>query len=554
MKGVIADSDDESDGGGYVDGGGADDVQAMIKAQLGGSGEVGHATSSTDPAFFHSVLMEQSNAAGHQTRVAQDDIDLSEWNRHEDDSLPPTATPFAIQPGIQQPLPTMDSSFYPPTPPAQLAVLPQTATHVYPHDIPSSPEQQVKAKSQQRAKRSKRDEKGSESFEAEGQNSVLPARSAKRLRTQEAYEEQETVEFINIPSSSPQRETGIDESIEVGVNAPMQTEHSVTIAANHLTASQKLEYQSVELPPSPTQQSTSAPQPITRNCPIESSLGTNINTQRSVAVVQREPSPTQLAPVEEKESIKRKPGRPKKDASSTATSGEMSIKKKKVVKSSERILEDSDGEEDDWLGPGHNADDGEINVASPVSLPDESPVKAKPKAKGKRGRPKKIQESLIAEDDFEKGEQNSNEKTPAKAKKGKRGRPKKNKEPEATIPVVGIEDEKEASADTSIASVVKDEENDESKDVANIIQVKIDDDEEEEPKKVSISEPLKEESAVKEGSVPDERKKPLATTNINDKKATKQSSVGSTGAGKPLYRVGLSRRTSIAPLLKIIRK
>lgn len=554
MKGVIEDSDDESDGGGYVDGGGGDDVQAMIKAQLSGSGEVGHATSSTDPAFFHSVLMEQSNAAGHQTRAVQGDIDLSEWNQHEHDSLPPTATPFAGQEGVQQPLPTMDSSFYPPTAPTKLAMLPPTESQVDPYDIRSSPEQQVKAKSQRARKKTERNERSSEILDAGDQESVLPARSAKRRRTEESYAEQETVECINIPSSSPQRDAGVDENNEICINAPMETEHSVTIAANHLTTSQKLEYRSVELPSSPTQQSTSAPQPITRNCPIESSLGTNINTQRSVAVVQREPSPTQPAPVEEIEAIKRKPGRPKKDTSSTATCGETSTKKKKVARSSERILEDSGGEEDDWLGPDYNADDGEANVASPVSLPDDSPVKAKPKAKGKRGRPKKTQEPKVVEDVFEEGDENVNDKkTPAKVKKGKRGRPKKTKEPAAVIPVIEIEGENAVSADGSVAYAVKDEENDESKEVRDTSQVKVDDEEVEEEKKASISEPPPEEPAAKKESVPEERK-PLAATNSNGKKASKLSSVGGTGTGKPLYRVGLSRRTSIAPLLKVIRK
>ncbi|KAI8718440.1 hypothetical protein NCS52_00622900 [Fusarium sp. LHS14.1] len=204
-------------------------------------------------------------------------------------------------------------------------------------------------------------------------------------------------------------------------------------------------------------------------------------------------------------------------------------------------------------------------VEPPVELPTEPAPKPPAKAKKPRGRPKK---KAAAEEDQPVDQ---SEATPATKPKKKRGRPRKADQPATEMKEPSPQVEQLSVDDVAPTKVTK---RSKAKVEAQhqVEEVKVDDEQEEESKNSTDS---PDDKAVLQESKPnainkadpskDETSKPLEDT-ITPRKEEKEEKPAAANKtttpsrglsailNKPVYRVGLSKRSRIAPLLKCLRK
>jgi hypothetical protein len=305
--------------------------------------------------------------------------------------------------------------------------------------------------------------------------------------------------------------------------APIESDPSFMVAPTTLTASQKEQYSSLK-----TGIMSSPAKALERRCAnvLSSGTATNLNTPRTNDDCSLEPlsqlkgrskakheprdnSPNNAAPTPPKEPS------PKRKADGKAA------KKKKVI-----VASDEESDEGHGYAPGEVEHDDESDF--------ERTTKPIEKKKRPRGRPKKTD-------------------APTKEDKGsvtkvakKRGRPKKVE----TVVVLDDEDDEVQKSPPVISDPVSTE-----------LRV-----EQQPDTKVNQAEDSILTSAKTEDAAADETSlnqspqsstldtKGDACTTLSKKTDEKASAAPTAKPGRPLYRVGLSKRTRIAPLLKVIRK
>lgn len=284
----------------------------------------------------------------------------------------------------------------------------------------------------------------------------------------------------------------------------------------HLTASQEQEYQSVEASSSSIGEAVVDLPAITRSCPIESSsLVTAVNTQHSQHAVQTEITvEPQRTPARERSTRKTVKKRKVKDKSTSPKSEPTTLDAAQPIIT---VLEDSEDEESYPLG-----DDEGVDQLPASSM--KSDITPEVRRKGRSGRSKGATQTAVT----------NNDQTVKDTTRRKRGRPRKNVKQEV---LDDKEDLAPANSNEEIDQKIDNEGKEEDKEVE---QTKGEADGTDDTDVAAIDQ--SDEVAIKD--VSPEIKPALK----------KPNPVKMESSTRPFYRVGLSKRSYIAPLLKSIRK
>ncbi|EQL03932.1 hypothetical protein OCS_00375 [Ophiocordyceps sinensis CO18] len=569
---VIADSDDDIDERGNPLSPQPIQATASSDAHARSSDHVSLATGSTDPAFFQSVFNEQNEAATHETRQK------SAVNR----SVAALSSAVARLGGevtassrISDSAPTSQQSAFGefPSPTSQrhhVAMMATATKDVW--DVPSSPERKaLSGPSKMKGSRSKgvkitrgsrknlerlgcesEDEAKGEESRGHGRVDLTPAKERKRRRLDLCGSSWDTFSpglttILSQDEREPLNEREMGDAA-VGELVPTLPESSFLVAPIPLSASQKFGYQSIELvqgsPPSRNPE-------VPYNKMGSSGTATNLNTPRSDIASSHDVGIR--APTPESEAIcnkrrMRPPPRRRRSSSPDAIALTSHRQDKGAAEKPEpkRASGTGDAERDDHLldeelGGQQADDDSDFAVAAkPVT------------GKGPRGRPRKGAGSGGGKKTGAAAAADAGTQSKDMPKK-KRGRPKKVKQ--------GMKADQESPGRVTLeaqASAGVEELGD-----VDAPRERPEDNKASSEKRGPCSPSQRHREEASDGS-----KRPTAAEERAGKEdeigrgkveeATDKSKVKGSFllglAGKPVYRVGLSKRLRIAPLLKTLPK
>ncbi|KAK3196560.1 hypothetical protein K4F52_000442 [Lecanicillium sp. MT-2017a] len=531
---IIADSDDESDDQDLstVPITRRGDILQLAGQQTGYSDSmVSLPTSSTDPAHFQSVYKEQIAAAQQQhaqgTRgafVTPQDATQQTWEATDPVSLPSQYvnmhTVVSRAHGLSESVQAGNGAD-------------GTQQGENPWEVPSSPEKRTSDSTSRRA--AKNDAKSSKSGQplaADASNGngaraydsgdVDAQRAKKRRRVDQ---QDENADFVQRQAMDQELQNGTAEGLgdsSLPPTMPMQNDPSLVITTQPLSASQKMQYQSVEVAPG--------------------------NSDEVYNSSQKSPTKEVDTPERKKTTKRKSPQRPAKKRQPrkkrTELSEEIIVLEDHVDEDAHGVNEIDDGGIPDAQKRGLPGSDDEayaddiVALGTQVETEETATTPAKPK---KRGRPKKTKNEKYAASQ------------PTETTKKKRGRPRKQKAEEVDSaqqsPGSHKADAEEAKDEqqNSPAPEVRPEE---QQDVQPDMQPEMTDAVVEEDSKE-----LRTETPDDSKSVSASAEVAKAGSNAVSRKQGGGSKASPSSDGKPpVYRVGLSRRSRIAPLLKIVRK
>lgn len=566
---VIADSDDDIDEQEYSPVPQPTNVMVTSDAHTRSSDRVSHTTVSTDPAFFQSVFNEQKEAAARVTRQMSEATGgdaLSSALVKPAGQL--TASPQASGPHSvynrvsekRRPASNLSS------PTCRKHEVPMKATAKDMWDVPSSPETKaVSGPSKMKGSRNKgvatvkitrglrknleslgyesEEEAIYEEIEDGGSGDITSARPQKkrRLASRSCWD-------TSLPGSttgSPRNEGGSSHKIFINdvtsddcvPTLPVDNESSFLVAPKPLSASQKVEYQSVELvQSSPCMRHPEVPHPKMGS----SGTATNLNTPRSDM-----PSSHDIGirpPTPDSEAIGhtrrvRPPPRRRRSSSPDVIAGtshgqDHGLAEKQLSKTAPT---------------GDAAPDGDVLDAKLDEDADFAVPVVPVERKRQRGRPKK---SAVKESgkDSEGAVADADPESTDKPKK-KRGRPKKAK-PATEAELESPRDDAPDKGDSAGVEEPGD---------ADATQEQPDDGET--GSKKTDPGPGEEEAAAVSSKRPEATEERGHASEVDRGKAVEATARGKPkglsrpgSEGKPVYRVGLSKRLRIAPLLKSLPK
>ena len=538
---IIADSDDDE----------ASDYSPPPKTPATRSHDETNISTSTDSAFFRSVLEEQSEAARNASR---------------------TNTTKGSKSAVE----TFGSGGMMSTDPLQGDE--EGPLYVDPWEIPSSPggKQTPPKHSAKKGPRKMSKEKQSAQFSFETTSASYDKdgrRVSKRRKTQpsQSHTEDDEIDLVQLPPT-----VGVDYG-PLTMPPPAAPSQRTPRVGKTFTESQKLEYQSF---PVTEQTEFSQDQGIMKpedGMPIarSSSSATNVNTPRSEekswrnmdAIMEEEPKSVRRKKV----ALDRQWGSSPDEISAV----EPTPRPPRATK--RKSPQTADGEDDDKgadtnyedQDPGHHGDSNDRN-------PDYTEEEPAPQPKKQRGRPKKKAEaSEHGSGAAEAACPTSPTASYARAAEGrsmtkgkqatqgkrKRGRPKKAQQPAAEEATEEATEQRAqetvASLDAAtfeIAKAASDNDLHEAHDEGKVGQ-----NEATEPGLENTSQHAASAETKERPTTPSAQASTEEASEVKQAKQAKTagsafkppSLAGSSSASKPLYRVGLSKKSRIAPLLKI---
>ncbi|KAL6914448.1 hypothetical protein FSST1_012208 [Fusarium sambucinum] len=611
---IILDSDDDEDDIGYSPPPNVQTSHLPVPAEAEGTsdsfGRVSRATTSTDPSFFQNIYNEQIDAA----RGYVPDPTEGSHDQHQHSSSDMTApTPFkrtvtglletsssstrdqSNTGGQRMPAGNGPDEWTQASTPGRRKA--PTAVMDDMWDVPSSPDERpVKPKIKIKVKRSgahsestsdsQRDKESGRRAKTPDSKSERPgdSPSSKRKRrkvdhAEPSFQGSNEVDLISIPFSHDQDGEHHDQSPPtpsmLPPTMPVNEDISFFIAPNPLTDTQRIEYESMQLP-----SSDSPPQlPFVRQFNIQniasSSEATNVNTPRSNATYLMStappPPPASLDPP--RATIGQATGH-RWDSSPDVIAAIDSPPPKKTSRLQEQSTKDDAPEPiDNEFVELHQAEPEQtgLPIIQEIATDSYEPEKmAKPaKAKKSRGRPKKkaaAKPDVILADSLPAPPEVIESVTKPKKK---RGRPRKSDAKEESPKL-------DQSLSTNDASLSGDAMHLEKRAKIEIEETETKDELAEEDEAQVSSENKRSESPALEK--PDPNLSTRSISSIDDDTVSKNSDTPRTAKqekpekptissrsstpskglssiiNKPVYRVGLSKKSRIAPLLKCLRK
>jgi hypothetical protein len=617
---IILDSDDDEDDIGYSPPRNVQTSYLPVPAEAEAEGtsesfgRVSRATTSTDPSFFQNIYNEQNDAA---RKYVPDPTDRSHDQDQQSVSSSDMTAPAPFKRTVTGLVETSSSSTrdqgnaggqrmsvgdgqhewtQASTPGRRKA---PTAVMDDPWDVPSSPDERpVKPKIKIKLKRSgAQSDSTTDSRCAQDSDRVAKAHGSKFERSDESPSSKRKRRKVDHPAPSFQGSNEVD-LVTIPFNHDHEGEHdesqtpptpsmlpptmpvnediSFFIASNPMTDTQKLEYESIQLPSSDSQ---SHQLPPVRQFNIQniasSGEATNVNTPRSNAtyLMSTAPPPPPASMDPPRGTIGQATGQ-RWDSSPDVIAAIDSPPQEKATRLQEQSTKDDapepTGNEFVEL---QKTGQPELPIIQETTSDSYEPENmAKPtKAKKSRGRPKKAAAEDVSLTDSlpalpEVGE------SVAKPKK-KRGRPRKSDQIDAKEESPKIDQ----SLSTNDASLSEDAVQPEKRIKIDIEETETKDElVEEDEVQVSFKNKGEEISVLKES---DPNLSTRSTSSIDDDTTSKTSDTPATAKqeekperptissrrstpskglssiiNKPVYRVGLSKKSRIAPLLKCLRK
>ncbi|KAF4967516.1 hypothetical protein FSARC_4901 [Fusarium sarcochroum] len=613
---IILDSDDDDEDSGYSPPRNVPApfslAQAEVEAANDSSGRVSRATTSTDPSFFQNIYNEQNDAArGYvpEGTAMSHDQDLRSVSSSdmtapapfkrtvtglvEPSSYSPAADKAATR---EQKMPSGDGSdewTQASTPGRRKA---PTAVMDDPWDVPSSPEgRPVRPKIKIKVKRSgaqshstsnsraAQDSQNGRPATAPGSRTERPedSPSGKRKRRKVDHPEpsfhgSNEVDLVTIPFShdheGEQRSQPAPTPSMLPPTLPVNDDVSFYIATNPLTDAQKLEYESVQLPSS---DGNNHQLPPVRQFEIQnlasSGSATNVNTPRSNAtfLISTAPPPSSVMDPP-RATVGRSTGQRWDSSPDVIAVIESPPREKATRRREQPVRDDPPAPIDDEVMEVQQTEQMELPVVQETVDDNYEPEKVeKPtKAKKTRGRPKKkAAEEVVPLTDSLPPQ--SEDVKPATKPKKKRGRPRKSDQSAAKEESPQVDQSVSANDVTSLSEEptqpekkpeLKIEETG-SKDELAGDSLKVNSREssvlkESDPNVLTKSVSSADDDAMSKASD--------ATTTAEKEGKPEKPAISSRGStpskglsaiiNKPVYRVGLSKRSRIAPLLKCLRK
>ncbi|KAH7237559.1 uncharacterized protein BKA55DRAFT_577785 [Fusarium redolens] len=612
---VILDSDDEDEDGSFSPppniqapfSFGPAEIEAQTEAANDSSGGVSRATTSTNPSFFQNIYNEQNDAA--RGYVPEPTARSHDQDQHSVSSSEMTApAPFKrTVTGLIEPssIPSAreqttkrgqtngngpDEWTQASTPgrrKAPMAVMDDM------WDVPSSPDERpVRPKIKLKVKSSKaHSDSTSDSHHAPESDKVGKVPSSKSGRSdaspsgkkrrkvnhpEPSFQGSNDVDLVAIPFSH-ENEGEYHESQPAPTPSmlpptlPVNQDDSFFITTNPLTDAKKLEYESVQLPSSDSQNHQLPPVRQFEINLASSGDATNINTPRSHAhyLMSTAPPPPSSVMDPNRATIGQATGN-RWDSSPDVISAIDSPPKQKATRQLEQTRNgDSTEPANNEITHEQQPEQPELPVMQEEAFDNYEPEKVA-KTKRSRGRPKKKAVEELATV-IEAPSLQSEVVTPV-AKSKKRGRPRKSDQTETKEESPNID----PSASTNDASLSEDAVRPEKKAKIAIEKSESKDELAEESevepsvKSNSRESPILKESdpnimAKSVSSLDDDAASKLSDVATEEKEEkpekpaiTSRSSTPSKGLSaiinKPVYRVGLSKKSRIAPLLKCLRK
>lgn len=618
---IILDSDDDEDDIGYSPTRNVQAPASPVRAEVGAASDsfarVSGATTSTDPSFFQNIYNEQNDAArgfvpdptagSHdqdQRSVSSSDMTAPAPFKRTVTGLVETSSSSTRDQGNAGLHRMSDGNAAyewtqastPGRRKAPMAVMDD------PWDVPSSPDERpAKPRIKIKLKRSgAHSDPATDSPHARELNSVektrgpkserpdaSPASDRKRRKVQHpgaSFQGSNEVDLVTIPFNHD-HEDGYHESQPpptpsmLPPTMPVDEGASFFIAPNPLTDTQRLEYESVQLPSSysPNHQLPPVRQFNIQNL-ASSGEATNVNTPRSNATYLMStappPPPTSSVMDPPRATIGRPTGQ-QWDSSPDVIAAIDSPPREKVTKPQEQARRDAAPElVDDEFVELQQTEKADLPIIQEIASDNyDSEKMAKPtKAKKSRGRPKKkahAEEDVAVTDPLEAMPVVDGSVTKTKKK---RGRPRKSDQVNAKEESPKLD----PSLSTNDASLSEDAVQPEKRTTIEIdetetkVELAGDEDTNDSFKDDGSDSPAIREtdpnlSTRSISSIDDD-----ATSKTSDAPATKKEeksekpTIGSKGStparglssiiNKPVYRVGLSKKSRIAPLLKCLRK
>ncbi|KAH7183021.1 uncharacterized protein B0J16DRAFT_345168 [Fusarium flagelliforme] len=616
---IILDSDDDEDDIGYSPPrniqASVSPVRAEVEAASDSFARVSGATTSTDPSFFQNIYNEQNDAArgfvpdptagSHdqdQRSVSSSDMTAPAPFKRTVTGLVETSSSSTRDQGNaglqrmsdENAADEWTQASTPGRRKAPMAVMDD------PWDVPSSPDERpAKPRIKIKLKRSgAHSDSATDSPYAQELNSVAkaqeskserpdasPANDRKRRKVQHpgaSFQGSNEVDLVTIPFNHD-HEGGNHEfqppptPSMLPPTMPVDEGASFFIAPNPLTDTQKLEYESVQLPSSYSQNHQLPP---VRQFNIQnlasSGEATNVNTPRSNAtyLMSTAPPPPASSVMDLPRATIGRPTGQQWDSSPDVIAAIDSPPREKATKPQEQARRGAAPElADDEFVELQQTEQADLPIIQETASDNyDSEKMAKPtKAKKSRGRPKKkahAKEDVAVTDPLEAlpGVDGSVTKT-----KKKRGRPRKSDQVNAKEESLKLD----PSLSTNDASLSEDAVQSEKRTKVEIeeteTKVELAEDEDtndsfkaDGPDSPAIKETDPNLSTRSISSMDDN-----ATSKTSDAPATKEeksekTTIGSRGStpskglssiiNKPVYRVGLSKKSRIAPLLKCLRK
>ncbi|KAI1019244.1 hypothetical protein LB503_009376 [Fusarium chuoi] len=613
---VILDSDDEDEDGSFSPppniqasiSFGPAEIEAQTEAANYSSGGVSRATTSTNPSFFQNIYNEQNDAArGYVPEPTARSHDLDQHSVSSSEMTTPAPFKRTVT-GLIEPssIPSErdqatkrgqtngngpDKWTQASTPgrrKAPMAVMDDM------WDVPSSPDERpvrpkikLKVKSSRAQSDSTSDSRhaqelgklGKTSSSKSGRSDGSPSGKKRRKvsHPEPSFQGSNEVDLVAIPFSH-ENEGEYHESQPAPTPSmlpptlPVNQDDSFFITTNPLTEAQKLEYESVQLPSSDSQNHQLPPVRQFEINLASSGDATNINTPRSHAhyLMSTAPPPPSSAMDPNRAAIGQATGN-RWDSSPDVISAIDSPPKQRATRQLEQIRNgDSPKPANDKTIHEQQPEQPELPAMQEDAFDNYEPEKVT-KTKKSRGRPKKktIEEPTAMP---EAPSPRPEVVTPVTKPKKKRGRPRKSDQTDAREESPKVD----TSASTNDAPLSEDAVRPEKKPKIDIDESEskdeLADESEMEP---SLKSKSRESSILKESdpnilvksvsSLDDDAasKASDAATEEKEEKPEKRaiasrSSTPSKGLSaiinKPVYRVGLSKKSRIAPLLKCLRK
>lgn len=613
---VILDSDDEDEDGSFSPppniqapfSFGPAGIEAQTEAANDSSGGVSRATTSTNPSFFQNIYNEQNDAArGYVPEPTarshdqdQHSVSSSEmttpapFKRTVTGLIEPSSMPSARDqttkrgqtngngpdewtqastPGRRKaPMAVMDDMWDVPSSPDERPVRPKIKVKVK-----SSKAQSDSTSDSRHTQES--DERGKTPSSKSGRSDGSPSGKKRRRvsHPEPSFQGSNEVDLVAIPFSY-ENEGEYHESQPAPTPSmlpptlPVNQDDSFFITTNPLTDAQKLEYESVQLPSSDSQNHQL---PLVRQFEINlasSGDATNINTPRSHAhyLMSTAPPPPSSVMDPNRAAIGQATGN-RWDSSPDVISAIDSPPKQKATRQLEQIRNgDSPKPANDETTDEQQPEQPELPAMQEEAFDNDEPDKVT-KTKKSRGRPKKkaIEEPITM---TEAPSPRPEVVTPVTKPKKKRGRPRKSDQTDTREESPKID----PSASTNDASLSEDAVRPEKRPKIDIDESESKDELADESEMEPSPKSKSRESSILKESDPNILAKSVsrldddaaskasdAATEEKEEKpekraVTSRSSTPSKGLSaiinKPVYRVGLSKKSRIAPLLKCLRK
>ncbi|POR31738.1 Uncharacterized protein TPAR_08035 [Tolypocladium paradoxum] len=582
---VIADSDDDDDDEerGYSAPPSPNHGTPVIDAPTRSSDGVSHATVSTDPAFFQSIFNEQKDAANQRTQDAQGEGMMQDKSASSVTSITDPVNQKDRKVGDMK---SMGDLNHVTTPRNDTTTSKQIAGSEEVWDVPSSPERRPTSKASKkksdrtsktttvkvtRGVRKPLEKLGYQSSDEDEDGEAMSTRGKKRRRlgpSGSSRQDPKDISLITVPPNDDINSPGAFQGNNTALGSlvptlPVNADSSFLVGPKPLSASQKLEYQSIN----PVSSSPPVGQLGLRAANLGSSgTATNINTPRSNLPSSHDVGMRIKTPEAEALRNMRRTRSPRRRRDSSPDEIAATHAKNDNIQAGfpqRPIRSYTNGTVPDGIllngaGDEHQAEfipDGQQdgNDDSDFAVP-EKPIRPK----RQRGRPRK---SAKVPDDRVTSSETGNRST-AKPKK-KRGRPKKSGAPsdvpaEAVARVTKTVDEAmagrqvedgDAGGEESMPAAAQDAGSRQDRAATEeACQTSVPPDRPREVPSGALG-----PTTAAQGR---EEKAGVGTKNggeAKDRNDGKGSSWPKAGA-KPVYRVGLSKRGKIAPLLKSLRK